>query len=163
MEKEKVKKETPKKSNKTLVIVAIVVVVLIILGTLGKIIQRKISQKVTLKSNEGDFTFEEGGKLPEGFPQDFPVYPGAKLTSSWTAGGESSKGTSVVWESDDATSKVADFYKSELVAKGWKITANFNQEDTSTYSFEKNNVSGFFGVAKGEKGKTNISVTIGVK
>lgn len=170
---EKEVSQTPKKSNKTLVIISIVFIVLVLLGIVGRIIQRRIAQsggeinlgsnKVTYKSNEGDFTFEEGGKLPSGFPSDFPVYPGARLTSSWTAGGENSKGTSVVWESSDAVSKITDYYQKELVVKGWKITATFNQGDSATYSFEKDKVSGFVGVAKGDSGKSDISATIGEK
>ena len=184
-EEKEEKKETKSKSNKTVIIIVVVVAVLVVLGIIGRIVQRKVAQgvaggflsaitggkvgiggdknKVTLKSDEGEFSFQEGGKLPDGFPSDFPVYPGAKITSSWTSSGDDSKGISVVLETSDAPTKVADYYKTNIESKGWKTTASFSSEGTTTYSFEKGTTNGFVGIAKGEEGKTNISVTIGVK
>ncbi len=184
-QKKEGKKESRAKSNKTVIVVAVVIGILVILGIIGRIIQRKIAQgvaggflsaisggrvkvngddkKVTYKSDQGEFSFQEGGKLPDGFPADFPTYPGAKITSSWTSAGDNSKGISVVWETSDSPEKVAEYYKTNVESKGWKITASFSNDGTTTYSFEKGTTSGFVGIAKGEAGKTNISVTIGVK
>ena len=165
--------------------ILVIVGLLVVLGIVGRMVQRRVAQgvaggflsaltggkvkvggdsnKVTYKSDDGEFSFQEGGKLPEGFPSDFPIYPGAKITSSWTSNDDDSKGISIVWETSDALTKVADYYKENIEAKGWKITASFSQEDTTTYSFEKGTASGFVGVGKGEADKTNISVTISVK
>lgn len=184
-EKKEEKKETKTKSNKTIIIIVAVVGVLIALGIIGRMVQRRIAQgvaggflsaitggrvgvnsdknKVIYKSDEGEFSFQEGGKLPDGFPSDFPVLPGAKITSSWTSSDDNSKGISVVWETSDAPTKVADYYKTNIESKGWKVTASFSSEGTTTYSFEKGTTNGFVGIAEGEEGKTNISVTIGVK
>lgn len=184
-EKTEEKKEPKGKSNKTIIIIVVAVIALVVLGLIGRMVQRRIAQgmagsflsamtggkvgvstdknKVTLKSDEGEFSFQEGGKLPEEFPSDFPIYPGAKITSSWTSSGDDAKGISVVWETNDSPDKVANYYKSSIESKGWKTTASFSSEGTTTYSFEKGESTGFVGIAKGEEGKTTISVTIGVK
>lgn len=179
-------KKAPVKSNKKLfIIIGVVAVVLVVLGIVGRFIQRKIAQgvaggflstlsggkvkvnvgdnKVSYKTDEGEFSFEEGGKLPDGYPSDLPIYPGAKLTSSWSTSDDDSKGMSLIWGTNDSIGQVADYYKKELEAKGWKITSSFSQAETSTYSFEKGGTSGFVGVGKGDKQNTNISVTIGFK
>jgi len=118
--------------------------------------------KVTFENSEGKVSFEEGGKLPEGFPSDFPVYSGAKVASSFTANTDGKDGMSVVWETNDSADDVSAFYKSNLVAKGWKVTASFEQDGALTSTFEKEGWGGFMGVTSAE-GKTTISATIGVK
>ena len=181
---EKKTKNAPVRSNKKLfIIIGVVLVVLVALGIAGKIIQKKIAQgmvggflstlsggkvkvgdkNVTFKNDQGEFSFEEGGKLPDGYPSDLPIYPGAKLTSSWSTTGDNSKGMSLIWGTNDSISQVADYYKKALEANGWKITASFSQQETSTYSFEKGTINGFVGIGKGDKENTNISVTIGFK
>lgn len=117
---------------------------------------------VSFENEEGKVTFEGGGSLPKDFPNDFPVYPGAKIVSTFTASSEGKEGTSVVWETGDSAETVAVFYKSNLEAKGWKTTATFTQGEATTFTVEKDSLAGFMGVS-GAEGKTTISVTIGVK
>lgn len=154
--------------NRRVLIIVLLVLVVVTLGTLGGILVKRAvergknqlgDKKITYKGNEGEFSFEEGGNLPEGFPSDFPLYPGTTLSSSWTAKGQSSNGISLIWETDDSSEKVLEFYKRELEAKGWKITSAFS----ATYSFEKGNTSGFVGIAKGSSGRTEISLTLSLK
>ena len=118
--------------------------------------------KVTFENSEGKVSFEEGGELPEGFPKDFPVYPGAKVVSSFTANTDGKDGMSVAWETGDSVEAVSGFYKSNLVTNGWKVSATFEQGDSTTTSFEKEGWGGFMGVTSTE-GKTTISATVGVK
>jgi hypothetical protein len=101
--------------------------------------------------------------LPEGFPKDFPVYPQSTLEDSWTALGNSTKGISVIWVTKGAVKDVYDFYKENLQKGGWEISSEYSQEESSTVTFEKENISGFVGITKGEGAKTLISVTMGIK
>lgn len=119
-------------------------------------------KKITFDGAGGQFSYSAEGSLPEGFPKDFPIYTGAKLTSSWTTDGESGKGISVVWETADSADKVQAFYKDKLSQLGWKIDNEFAQESMQTISFEKDNISGFIGLAKTDQ-KLTISVTFGIK
>ncbi len=187
MAKEKTEtKETKKGSNKTLVIVLVVIAVLVGLSLIGRFIYKKVAErvasnylstltggkvsvtgggdKVSFKGEDGEVTFDSGGKLPEGFPSDFPVYPGAKVTGSFSASGDNnSKGSSVVWETSDDVAKVGGYFKTELPKAGWTISTDYSTAETITLTFEKGAYSGFLGVTKGSDGKTAISVTIGVK
>jgi hypothetical protein len=103
-------------------------------------------------------------KLPSGFPDDFPVYKGAKVQGSLSGSSNGISGTTVTWESGDDLSKVTDFYTNEFGKDAWKATSNGTINDSSYWSGEN---------AKGDKemyvlvsttdGKTNIIATIGDK
>ncbi len=126
----------------------------------GKVNVEKGGDKISIKTEEGELSFQEGGKLPANFPKDFPIYPEAKLTSSFTAGGDEAKGASVVWETADPVAKVGTYYKEELPKAGWEISSVYEQDDSLTFTFAKGDVSGFGGIAAAD-GKTTISITIG--
>jgi len=174
-----------KKSNKGLITILIVAVVLVGLVLAGRFVYKMITQKVAggilsrvtgqnvdisgggenikIKTEKGDLTINSGGALPSSFPKDFPIYPGAKLTGSFSASGdEDSTGVSVVWETGDDPAKVGAYYKTQLVASGYTIVTEYMQDDSTTLTFEKGNTSGFMGVG-GDEGKTAISVTMGTK
>lgn len=91
---------------------------------------------------------------------DFPVYPGASVESSFTSEGDK-KATSVVWKTDDDISEVSSFYKQELEKTGWIVTSNIENDLSTTFSFEMDNKFGFIGIGEGEGSSTVISVTIG--
>jgi hypothetical protein len=177
---EKKEKREPNKKVPILVILAAVVVVAAILGgifyrkiadvVVGNIFSRltgknidveKGGEKVTVTLEEGEFSFEEGGNLPDNFPSDFPIYPDAKLTSSWAARGDETNGLSLIWETDDSISKAGNYYESELENAGWTLSFTSETEDSTTFAFEKNDVSGFIGITV-EESKTVISLTLGL-
>ncbi len=178
--KEKKEKREPNKKAPILIILAAMVVIAAILGgifyrkakdlVVGNIFSRltggdvdvdKEGEKVTVTSEEGEFSFEEGGKLPDNFPSDFPVYPKAELASSWTASGNDTDGLSLIWETEDSVSKVGNYYESELENTGWALSYTSETEDSITFAFEKNDVRGFIGITV-EESKTVISLTLGL-
>jgi len=181
--KEKEEKKEKRGSNKKapiLVILAAIIVVAVILGgifyrkakdlVVGNIFSRltggavdvdKDGEKVTITTEEGEFSFEEEGRLPDNFPSDFPIYPDAKLASSWVAKGDDTDGLSLVWETKDSVSKISNFYESELEDAGWTLSFTSKTDDSTTFAFEKNDVSGFIGVTV-EESKTVISLTLGL-
>jgi len=185
-EKEEKKEAKPGKGqNKLVMVLVIVAVVLVGLYFLGKALSRKIGEgiagsflsglsgknvkvdnggdKFTITGEDGKVAFETGGGLPESFPKDFPVYPGAKLVSSFSAKGEEGDGVSVVWETGDSLDKVSSFYKKALTENGWKVESTFEQNGSFTSTFKKAETGGFVGATAEEGGKVTISVTIGVK
>ncbi len=178
--KEKKEKRESSKKAPILLILAAVVVAATILGgifyrrakglVVGNIFSRLTGgtvdvdndgEKVTITSEEGEFSFEEGGSLPDNFPSDFPIYPNAELASSWTASGDDTDGLSLIWETEDSVSKVSNYYESELEDAGWTLSFTSETEDSTTYAFEKNDVSGFIGITV-EESKTVISLTLGL-
>lgn len=188
MEKTEKEGKTKRKSNKLLIIFLGALAFLIVFGFAAIIIWKKLEGKISSKllslflsktvgesvkvendgkkisfdGKEGKFSYSAEGELPADFPSDFPLYPGAKLTSSWSTSGDDGKGISVVWETGDSVDKVRNFYKEKLSSQGWKIDSEFAQEQMQTLSFEKDKVSGFVGLAKTD-GKLTISVTLGFK
>ena len=182
--KEEVGEASGKKGSKLPLILVVLAVVLVGAYLMGRVITRKAGEflsgkvlsgvtggkvnvegdggKMTFENSEGKVSFEEGGKIPEGFPKDFPVYSGAKVVSSFTANTDGKDGMNVVWETNDSADDVFAFYKKDLVANGWKVTATFEQEGSMTTSFEQEGWGGFMGITSSE-GKTTISATIGVK
>lgn len=170
---EKKEEKTEKKSVLLLTILAVVVVAAVVAGkaiyekllskTTGEVVEvDEEGGKVTVKSGETEFSFEEGGELPENFPEDFPIYSGAKLTSSWTTQAEGKDGISLIWETEDSMEEVSGYYKRELVDAGWKVGLSTEAEETITMGFEKDSSSGFLGITT-EEGKTIISLTLGIE
>jgi hypothetical protein len=103
-------------------------------------------------------------KLPSGFPDDFPVYKGAKVQGSLSGSSNGISGTTVTWESGDDLSKVTDFYNSEFEKDAWKATSNGTVNDSSYWSGE--NAKGdkeMYVLVSNSDGKTNIIATIGDK
>jgi hypothetical protein len=187
VEKEGKKKEKSKKLSPVvivLIILAGIAVALVILARLfGQTLINKLGntflnrffvkdgqvqitdggKKISYTGEEGEFSFESEGGLPEGFPNDFPIYPEAKVASSWNSSSEETKGYSLILETPDSREKVNTYYKEELTNKGWKITSQFSDQETFTYTFEKDSLSGLVGIGVGEVEKTAISITVGSK
>jgi hypothetical protein len=60
--------------------------------------------------------------MPNGFPSDFPIYPGARLThaSQVTANGQTSWG--MEWETLDSVSAVQSLYSRKLNQGDWTLS-----------------------------------------
>ncbi len=60
--------------------------------------------------------------MPNGFPSDFPIYPGARLThaSQVTANGQTSWG--MEWETLDSVAAVQSFYSRRLNQGDWTLS-----------------------------------------
>jgi hypothetical protein len=70
--------------------------------------------------------------MPNGFPSDFPVYSGARLTraNQVTANGQTTWG--MEWETLDNLTAVQSFYTSKLNQGDW--TLSYNSSDFGGYS-----------------------------
>lgn len=115
--------------------------------------------------------------VPDGFPENFPVYNGADLFDTWRADVNEARGLSVVWTTNVKVADVYEFYLENLSQEGWKFSVVSDKTSASTISFDKEDsfgqavcidansceVAGFISI-NGEDGKeTNISVTMGIK
>jgi hypothetical protein len=70
--------------------------------------------------------------MPNGFPSDFPVYPGSRLThaSQVTANGQTSWG--MEWETLNTAAAVQTFYMSKLSQGDW--TLPYSSSENGAYS-----------------------------
>ncbi len=106
----------------------------------------KVKITSTEKGKEGTIEFSGGAdlKLPDDFPSDLPVYPGAKIISHFQTG---TGNRQIIFKSDDRTKKVYDFYLSKLEKSGWEIVQEMKMAPTYTLV--------------GKKGKRQAAVVIG--
>jgi hypothetical protein len=142
------------------------------------IVQNVIEQKTGVKTNISDlekgkvsFTDEKtgakvdigGDKLPDNFPKDFPVYPGAKVTGVISGSNQgASDGLWVTLTTTDTLDKVSAFYTASLKTSGWKETATYTAGDTKTTTVTKDKRSGTVGITRSEGSKeTEIVIMLG--
>ncbi len=113
------------------------------------------------EKNDFASQIEEEVVLPSEFPQDFPIYPEAKLENSYQSKGEEVNAVSVIWLVPETLEKVSSFYKRELEDTGRRVVATFEDENSVTMSFEKGQEEGFIGIGSEEGNVVIVSVTIG--
>jgi hypothetical protein len=58
------------------------------------------------------------GAIPEGYPSDVPVYPGATPGSSMSMPG---LGVFATFRSGDSAKQIEDYYRTELAKGGWSV------------------------------------------
>lgn len=109
-------------------------------------------------------TVNVGGEtLPDTFPKDFPVYPGAKVAAS-VSNIQQGKGNGmlVTFTTPDGLDKVVPFYKSGLSTNGWTTTSSFDSDTTQTWAITKGTTEGSVSIVS-EKNETTIQVVLGQK
>jgi len=128
----------------------------------GTITFNKDGGKFEIKTDKGTLSMTEDGlnvqteegkavasfgskaKLPENLSKDVPVYQPSEVTMSQFVDG--GKKVLLGLSTKDDAAKVADFYKKELIDKGWKIGNRMNMGPTT--------------LMQGKKGEQKINVTI---
>ncbi|HUD20210.1 MAG TPA: hypothetical protein VMR81_07240 [Patescibacteria group bacterium] len=103
------------------------------------------------------------GQIPDTFPKDFPIYPGAKVTSSLSGAQQGkSNGFWVTLTTADSFDKVDAYYKSALTTSGWKETSTFSTSGTTTSGVTKGTMSGSLSITQASGNKeTDIVVVLG--
>jgi len=78
---------------------------------------------VTIKKDGEELTIAgtEDGKLPEGFPADFPMFDPMTITSGVSAEANGAQQYTVTGKTDSSFEEVQSFYVTELEADGWKV------------------------------------------
>ena len=70
--------------------------------------------------------------IPDNFPTDMPVYPGAQAAQGKGVDIEGSPQSAVQLLTNDALGDVHAYYSSELAAKGWTIDSDEQNEAAAT-------------------------------
>jgi hypothetical protein len=82
----------------------------------------KSGRGITFKGNKPGEAITVGtGKVPDDFPKDVPIYPGAKIIGGASTGG-ASPSKSVSLKTEDAPAKVLAFYQSKIPASAKKLS-----------------------------------------
>src|SRR5260370_27155985 len=89
----------------------------------------------------GNGAIDPAVAMPNGFPSDFPIYPGSRLThaSQATANGQTSWG--MEWETRDTAEAVQTFYMSKLNQGDWTIPYSSTGNRAYSAVFTLNNNS----------------------
>lgn len=107
------------------------------------------------KSGEGEIQVNKN-KLPDGFPKKFPIFKGAKITSSAKTKSGKNVNYYVSWTSGADSKTVAKYYKKELPKNGYQIKESLESPQNTVYTLDKSST-----IAIGtEKGKTVITVIL---
>jgi hypothetical protein len=96
------------------------------------------NKKVTVTGKNGEqlSLSSEEGKLPDGLPDDVPVYSGTiKNPTSMT--GSDGENYSFTVETDDDAATVVSWMKDKIAEKGWTISNTITSNGTSMLSAEK--------------------------
>lgn len=157
------------RNKKTVIIVLSFVAVFVVVGTIviirgttgSSTQQGEDGDKESVSSDQRDPSTSSGQSLPADFPEDFPIYPEAKIESAFTSKGDEVKAMSVIWMASDSLDSVSAYYTSELARAGWIVNSTLEDESSVTLSFEKAGEQGFIGIGKQDDGFVIISVTIG--
>ena len=165
------KNSTPLRLTRFALLAGAIVVILALIAsvTFGKQIIGKLQEalgseeaKVDQKTN-GTNGVQRGAtetNLPDVFPSDFPMYPGAKATGT-IAGKETvgGKGLWVLLETPDALSRVISFYDKNLETTRWTVEEKDASVDSASYIIAKEKLAGTI-ILSEEQGKTSILVTL---
>ncbi len=92
--------------------------------------------ELTVTSDTGETAVFTTDRLPENFPTDVPLYPGASILGSGLISGSAN----LSLQANKPAKDVVAWYKNELVDKSWNITSE-NTYDTTWLSAEKKNGS----------------------
>ncbi|HET7451156.1 MAG TPA: hypothetical protein VFL12_00300 [Thermoanaerobaculia bacterium] len=95
----------------------------------SKVVVERDGNKVTVSTPDGVMAAAGASSaLPEGFPKDIPLYPGASVVAALDAGGAG--GHHATFETKDWPDDVAKFYTGRLA--GWKSVMDMKTEDSHT-------------------------------
>ncbi len=95
-------------------------------------------------------------KIPDDFPSDVPVYSGANVMAAQVL---ANKATNVIFGVDADRPEVFKFYKNTMQSNGWKSTQEYEGNEQSFLSFQKDGMTTNVSVSTDPKtGKKVIAV-----
>ena len=163
-------------------VAALVVVVVVALSGCGAIAQKATEaavesatgvkvdsskQTITTTDKDGNTTelSAKEGSYPDGFPSDFPQYPGAKVDSALKGSSNGQDSFTVILKTADAPKDVYAWYLGELENNGWKIDqkldATTDDSAFATITCTKGELRGGVSVSR-DKDETETSMMIGL-
>ena len=96
--------------------------------------------------------------VPDNFPTDVPVYPGAQAAQGKGVEIEGSPQSAVQFLTNDAYGDVRRFYTEQLTSKGWTIDEDSENEASATLRASKDNCKVDVLVTPAEGGGSDIFI-----
>ena len=101
--------------------------------------------------------FGENAEIPDGFPEDVPIYPGSEVIGGMVAGA----GGMVTLQTGDDAEKVAAFYREKLVKEGWSLSPEMDLGVQRVLPIQKEGQNGAVQISR-EADATTIVLTVGM-
>jgi hypothetical protein len=95
------------------------------------------------------------GVIPEGYPSDLPVYPGADPGPAMTMPGH---GLFATFETDDTVEAILTHFRAELASNGWSVQ---DTPDGTGLDGTKEGRSVQVRARTAESGRSEIAVSVG--
>jgi hypothetical protein len=105
--------------------------------------------QIKITGKEGSFEAGEKVAVPDDFPKDVPIYPGAQARMAMK---NKDQGVTMMLGSKDSLDQVASFYKKELADKGWKQEAEMTMPEHRMFTCSKENRKVVVSVTKDQEG-----------
>jgi hypothetical protein len=115
---------------------------------------------MTIVTDAGAVTIGTGAKIPDDFPKEVPVYPGAKPTMAMKSANAGKDVWSVTMETPDTKDKIVAFYKSKMTGFTEQAMQDMGQASILVYVSPKYQVTV---TANGQGGKTDVMLSVAVK
>ncbi len=112
----------------------------------GKVIMTESSGEKVVIAPKG------GAGIPEGFPQDVPLYKGASIIASYKL----SDGFSLIVQTSDERAKAIEACKADVKAKGWSLESTFDTPQMLMLMYKKGKRQLSVGIIK-QEGPTRIN------
>jgi len=150
-----------------------VIVAIIVLALVGWLIMRGNTSDLPLpdaqrggaaavSSQDGSVSVGPATTMPANWPSDVPTYAGASLQYSGTSNPSTGEaGSAIVFTTKDTADAILTFYKTQLVASGWKIEGEANVSGMTTLGATKDTRNLGMYIAPSTEG-VDTTVTIGI-
>jgi hypothetical protein len=113
--------------------------------------------KVTVNGKDGNGSVQFGtAKLPDDWPSEIPVYPGAKLLTAMTTTDKGVSGHVLTLETTDSVDKVITYYKSKL--SGYKSMLDMSSGEGHTLALENDATHLQVNISATPQGNTKTNV-----
>lgn len=165
------------KGSLRILLALVAVVALVAMSGCGAIVERAVkggvesatgvkvdesNNSVSVQAKDGSLNMSNDGKLPEGFPEDMPVYENGKITTGMMSESDNGKAFTVSISTDDAADTVFDWYVTQLKDKGWTVTTTMKTDKGGILGGEKGDQVFTVGIGAGSSDEDKTAITISV-
>jgi hypothetical protein len=117
---------------------------------------------ITVQGEGGTATVSLGPKVPDDFPKNVPVYPGAKVDLASKANGNNGKpGWSLTLETPDPPDKVASFYRANMT--GFVLASDLDMGESKVLTWQSAAMDANVMATKTLDEKTSITLNVAGK
>lgn len=124
-------------------------------------------ENVTIETEDGDVSISgDTGEIPADFPDDVPIYDDSDVDSATSVASGGTTTYYVNLTTDDDVQSVYEWYKSEVMDRGWAITSDIlmsGDGQSGQIIAEKDDMEVIISMVEGEPNSIGIILTVGAE